>query len=309
MTLIDWLIALILAFIMLAIGLSLQRRSFQLLLARPRAILFGMFLQLIVLPSIAFAVASSWNLPPAFKAGIVILSACPGGMTSNFISYLLRANTALAVSLTISNSLVSMLTVPLIINFGLELFYGEGGLYTLPFLPTAGRIFSIVLIPVVLGITYRAYYPKTARRLQNMFRWSSMLLLGIVFLIKVFAPAESGGSALTMEEVLIILPASLLVNLLALSAGRLLGSVFRFNRDDQLTLGVEIGIQNTSLAFLIAATLLHNEDMLKPALIYATFSFITALIYGLLIKPEQLSALKQEVRDMRKTLNGESSQL
>lgn len=168
MSWIDWLIALILAFIMLSIGLSLQRRSFQLLLARPKALLGGMFLQLLVLPALAFSVASLWDLPAAFQVGIVILAACPGGMTSNFISYLLKANTALAVSLTIANSVVTMLSVPIIINFGLQYFYAAGseGIESLPLLPTAGRIFSIVLVPVLLGITFRAYYPLAARRWQ-----------------------------------------------------------------------------------------------------------------------------------------------
>ncbi len=304
MSWIDWLIAAILAFIMLSIGLSLQRRSFQLLLARPQALFLGMGLQLLVLPLLALIVATWWPLPAAFQVGILILAACPGGMTSNFISYLLKANTALAVSLTLSNSFVTMLSVPIIINLGLQYFFGSGGLYSLPFLPTAGRIFSIVLVPVLLGVAFRAYYPLTAKRLQLWFRWASMLLLALVFIIKVFAPAESGGSALTSQEVLMILPASLLVNLLALSSGFIFGRLLGFSKDDQLTMGVEVGIQNTSLAFLIATTLLHNDDMLKPALVYATFSFLTALAYGLLLKPKQWGALKQEFQELKKRIRG-----
>lgn len=306
MSWIDWLIALILAFIMLSIGLSLQRRSFQLLLARPKALLGGMFLQLLVLPALAFSVASLWDLPAAFQVGIVILAACPGGMTSNFISYLLKANTALAVSLTIANSVVTMLSVPIIINFGLQYFYAAGseGIESLPLLPTAGRIFSIVLVPVLLGITFRAYYPLAARRWQLWFRWASMLLLALVFIIKVFAPVEAGGSALSGAEVWMILPASLVVNVLALSSGFFLGRLLGFPKDDQLTMGVEVGIQNTSLAFLIAASLLQNEDMLKPALVYATFSFLTALAYGLLLKPQQWSQLKGEWQELKNRVRG-----
>lgn len=304
MSWIDWLIALILAFIMLSIGLSLQRRSFQLLLARPRALLAGMFLQLVWLPSVAFLVASLWDLPAAFGVGIIILAACPGGMTSNFISYLLKANTALAVSLTMANSVVTMLSVPIIINLGLQYFYADGseGIAGLPLLPTAGRIFSIVLVPVLLGISLRAYYPLAASRWQLWFRWASMLLLAVVFIIKVFAPAEAGGSALTVSEVMTILPASLVVNVLALSSGFVLGRSFGFSKDDQLTMGVEVGIQNTSLAFLIAASLLQNEDMLKPALVYATFSFLTALAYGLLLKPKQWGALKTEWQELKQRI-------
>lgn len=302
MSWIDYLISAILAFILLSVGLSLRKNDFEKLRENPSILFVGMCLQLIVLPILAFSVASFWNLSPAFKAGIVILAATPGGMSSNFISYLLRANSALAVSLTICNSLVTMFTVPFFVNLGLVLFYGSGDYYTLPFWETAGRIFAIVLIPVSLGVAYRAYYPKHARRLQRWFRWVSMLLLAGVFIIKAFAPVDSGGSALSMAEVVSILPASLTVNVLALATGWLVGSLMGFTRNDQLTLGVEMGIQNTSLAFLIAATLIGNEDMLKPALIYATFSFFTALLYGLLLKPREWTALKAELRELRRRI-------
>lgn len=300
MSWIDYLISAILAFILLSVGLSLRKNDFEKLRENPSILFVGMCLQLIVLPILAFSIASFWNLSPAFKAGIVILAATPGGMSSNFISYLLRANSALAVSLTICNSLVTMFTVPFFVNLGLVLFYGSGDYYTLPFWETAGRIFAIVLIPVSLGVAYRAYYPKHARRLQRWFRWVSMVLLAGVFIIKAFAPVDSGGSALSMAEVVSILPASLTVNVLALATGWLVGSLMGFTRNDQLTLGVEMGIQNTSLAFLIAATLIGNEDMLKPALIYATFSFFTALLYGLLLKPREWTALKAELRELRR---------
>lgn len=296
---IDWVISTVLAFIMLAVGLSLRLRDFRALAARPLTVLTGMGLQLVLLPIVAFFVASFFDLSPAFRVGIIILAATPGGMTSNFISFLLNANTALAVSLTICNSLVTMFTVPIIINLGLNRFYGELSIYTLPFAETAGRIFAIVLLPVVIGIALRAYRPRTAGRLQLTFRWLSMGLLAVVFLIKAFAPASAGGSSLTVAEVALILPASLTVNFLALLLGRFVAWISGYGRNEQLTMGVEIGIQNTSLAFLIAGTILGNQDMLKPALIYATFSFITAVAYGLWVKPGEWQNLKTEFSTLK----------
>lgn len=302
MTYIDWIISAVLAFIMLAVGLSLKMKDFQALATRPFALLLGMMLQLVLLPIIAFAVAYSWDLPPAFQVGIIILAATPGGMTSNFISYLFNASTALAVSLTICNSLVTMLTVPLIVNLGLDTFYGELSMYDLPFAQTAGRIFGIILLPVMLGVAFSAWKPKTASRLQLGFRWLSMVLLAFVFIIKAFAPPEAGGSALSSEDVWLILPASLAVNFLALGLGRLVSWLFGYGPNEQLTMSVEIGIQNTSLTFLIAGTVLGNQDMLKPALIYATFSFITAVLYGLWIKPKEWGNLKKEFSILRQRI-------
>ncbi len=282
---IDLLIALVLAVVMFSIGLSLKALSFRRLFTAPLVLVLGLLLQLLYLPALAFGVAVLLDLPPAFATGLVILAACPGGLTSNFISYLLKANTTLAVSLTICNTFLSMITIPLIVNLGLDVFWTGEGLAHLPVLPTAARIFVVVLIPVLLGMVFRVRWEERAEALQRQLRWVSVVLLGILFGLKLFAPSSAGGSNLTLAEIGIILPASLLVNVLALLSGHVFGRLFGFGRNAQITLGVEVGIQNTSLTFLITSTLLQNEQMLKPALVYAMFTFFTALAYGLWLKP------------------------
>jgi len=293
---IDFLIGLILALIMFSVGLSLRTDNFRQLASNPRVLLLGLGLQLVLLPAIAFCVAYLFKLPPAFAAGVVVLSACPGGLSSNFISFLLKANTTLAVSLTICNTSLSMLSIPIIVNFGLTAFWSGEGLQQLPVLPTAGQIFLIVLFPVVSGMIFRSRRAARANYLQPRLRWLSLLLLGLLFALKLLAPADAGGSDLLMNEVMTILPASLVINACALLSGLLFGRLFGFGRNDQLTLGVEAGIQNTSLAFLITSTLLQNEQMLKPALVYAMFTFFTGLAYGLWLKPGMWNNLRKEWR-------------
>ncbi|OAV42695.1 bile acid:sodium symporter family protein [Lewinella sp. 4G2] len=282
---IDVLIGVILALIMFGIGLSLRPAHFRALARHPRVVFLGLFLQLCLLPLTAFAVATLLRLPPEFAAGVVILSACPGGLTSNFVSYLLKADTALAVSLTICNTSLSLITIPLIVNLGLRTFNSGGTVDHLPVLPTAATIFLVVLVPVLLGMFYRSKREQGGQRLQQNLRWISVVLLAVLFALKLFAPADVGGSELSLRDVQIILPASVLINIMALLSGRIFGKWFGFGRNAQLTLGVEAGIQNTSLAFMITSTLLMNEEMLKPALVYAMFTFFTALAYGTLLKP------------------------
>ncbi|MEM6877556.1 MAG: bile acid:sodium symporter family protein [Bacteroidota bacterium] len=288
MSSIDILISSVLAFIMTAVGLSLTKRHFLVLLSRPKSLFLGLGLQIIILPVLAFIVTSFWNLPPEFAVGVIILAACPGGMTSNFISFFMKANTALAVSLTICNSTITMLSVPFYVGLALTTHLGETTSLSLPFWSAAGKIFLVVLVPVWIGITIRAYFPKTAVRLQRLLRGVSIILLGLLFLIKFFAPTESGGSGITLQEIGLILPVSLLINFLALSSGYTIARLFGRPVNDQVTLGVEVGIQNTNLAFLIAATLLGNDNLLKPALVYAMFSFFTALAYASILKPGEL---------------------
>ncbi|WP_116124957.1 bile acid:sodium symporter family protein [Lewinella sp. IMCC34183] len=294
---VDTLITAVLALIMFSIGLSLRSADFRRLFRTSRVLSLGLCLQLVALPTLVLAVTTVLPLPPSFALGFMILAACPGGLSSNFISYLLRANTALAISLTICNSTLALFTVPFIVNLALDRFFPGSAAAHLPLVPTAFRIFLIVLLPVVAGMLFRGWLPRYAARLQPYFRRGALVLLGVVFVLKVGAPTEHGGSAITLQEVVGLLPAALLINVLALSLGRIVGGLFGVSRDNQLTLGVEIGIQNTSLAFLIAGVFLDNEQALKPALVYAMFTFWTALLYGLLVKPEGWSHLRREFTD------------
>ena len=122
-----------------------------------------------------------------------------------------------------------------------------------------------------------------------------LLVLALLFLVKFLAAEEQGGTGITPAEVGQIFPYSLLVNVLGLASGFVVGRWLRFKTATQVTLGVEVGIQNSSLVFLIASTLIGNEDMIKPALVYAMFTFFTAVIYGLLLMPHQTGRLWREL--------------
>ena len=292
---VDTLITVVLGSIMFSIGLSLRHLAFRDLLRRPRSLLLGLSLQLGVLPLLAILVMLIAGLPSSYSLGFIVLAACPGGLSSNYISFLLDANTPLAVSLTLCNSALAMLTVPFIVNLGIWLFLPGDGAVELALLPTALRIFSIVLLPVVAGMGVRHLYPRVSKAALPHLRRLSLLLLGAVFVVKLFAPADNGGSALTWQEIGLLLPVALLINAIALSFGRVFGSLAGLSRDSQITLGVEVGIQNTSLAFLIATAFLHDEQALKPALVYAMFTFFTAVGYGLLLKPDRWPGLWREL--------------
>lgn len=289
MSYIDLLISGILAFIMVSVGLSLTERDFALTFRRPRAYFTGVFAQMVMLPLLAFGVASISGLRPEFQVGILILASCPGGMTSSFLSYLLGANAALSVSLVVTNSFIALISVPLIVNGALLFFMGQDTHLTLPFWDTVLQIFSITILPVVVGVLLRHKLPDFAQRVQIPLKWITLALLATLFAIKFFAGEDQGGSGITVSEILTLLPYSLAVNLLGLAAGYFAARSQGLSVKNRITIGIEVGIQNTNLAFLIAGTLIGNEAMLKPALVYAMFSFFTALGYGFAQKPDAIS--------------------
>lgn len=301
MNVVDVLIGGILAFIMLSVGMSLNWKDFKDTFAQPKAYLGGLFLQILVLPSIAFLIASLAPLPLAFKLGIIVLSTCPGGTTSNFVTYLLNANAALSICLTVTNSFIALFSIPFIVNLGLQHFYGTSTEMVLPIWGTIQQIFLIILVPVFIGVFIRHGRPQIADRLQAPLKWITLFFLAILFLVKFLASEGAGGTGITMAEIQQILPFSILGNFFNLLAGFSLAYfILRLKKNDQVTLGVEVGIQNTSLAFLIGGTLLGNEDVLKPALVYAMFTFFTAIIYGLLVKPTEGKQLLSLLRKKNK---------
>ncbi|MEI6276045.1 MAG: hypothetical protein WCP08_08645 [Prolixibacteraceae bacterium] len=281
---IDILISLVLAFIMFGVGLSLTSTSFKNVFFYPKALIAGLSSQIIVLPIIALTITYFSNLPLPFKVGLIILSSCPGGTVSGFLTYFFKGNAALSITFTSINSFITLITIPTIVNLSLVFYYGKSTEIQLSYMETIIQIFSVTIVPALIGVMVRSYRPVFAINAQRPLKLILLAALGIVFVIKFFAAEKSGGSGITLQEVLVILPFALLQNALSMLWG------FRFSRFAKLgarnsyTIGIEAAVQNTTLAFLVAGTLLQNQDMVKPSLIYAMFSFWTAIIYTYIIK-------------------------
>jgi BASS family bile acid:Na+ symporter len=281
---IDVLLSLILALIMLGVGLSLTPANFRDLFVYPRSLIVGLSSQIIVLPVIAFIITLFSDLPPAFRVGLIILAACPGGTTSGILTYLFRGNVALSIVFTSINSIITLFTIPLIVNLSLEFYYGKATLIHLSYLETIIQIFSVTIIPAFIGVTIRKLKPQFADKAQKPIRYLLIVALGVIFIIYFFAGSSSGGTGITTGEILNILPWALLLNLLCMLWGYFLGIITGLGKQNSYTIGIEASVHNTTLAFLVAGTLLDNPDMVKPALIYAMFSFWTAVIFSYFVK-------------------------
>ena len=283
-TLIDVLLSLTLAFIMLGVGLSLTTESFRNLFLFPRPLVVGLFSQIIILPVIAFFISYFSDLSLPLKVGLIILASCPGGTTSGLLTYYFKGNVALSITFTSINSILTLFTIPFIVNLSLLFYYGETTLIHLSYIETIIQIFVITIIPAFIGVLIRTYRPVFALKAQRPVKVLLTIALAIVFIILFFAGNKKGGTGITTEEVLNILPYALLLNVLCMSWGFFLGLITRLGLSNSFTIGIEASVHNTTLAFLVAGTLLHNHEMEKPALIYAMFSFWTAVLYSIVVK-------------------------
>ncbi len=277
---VDIAVSTVLGLIMFGIGLSLTAKDFANIVRRPRAFFTALSAQMLGLPVIAFFLALLAPIPAEIKMGLIILSASPGGATSGFLTYLWKGNVALSLSLTSVNSILTLFSIPIIVNIGLKTFMGRETDLHLPFWETVQHIFFITIVPATIGLLVRRYYPVFAEKISKPAKYVMLGLLFIVFCVKIFAGPNSGGAGLTMHDFWIITPIALVQNACCLFFGYFVMKWNGFAHPSRITMTMEAGVQNTTLAFLIAGTLLQNQEMIKPALIYSVFSFWTACIFA-----------------------------
>jgi len=270
-----------LAFIMLGMGLSLTRKEFANIFLRPKAVLVGLAAQMLALPVLAFAIAYIFPVPPEIKVGLFLVAICPGGATSNLLNYLLNGNLALCVSLTIINSFLTQITIPLLLNFALGFFMHSGDVdIQLSFWETLQHIFLITLVPVVVGIIVTHYKPSFAEKIRKPMKWTMPVLMAIALLGAILLEKKDKIVEMTTSDYVTIVPMTLLLNIGALFIGYYIARWSKLSKKSSVTISLEVGLHNTVLAIYIATAILKIPIMALPAIVYALFTFFTSAAFG-----------------------------
>lgn len=262
-----------LAVIMFGMGLSLRLEDFRRILVYPKAVGIGLLNQLVLLPIVAFGIAKGFALPPELAVGLMILAACPGGATSNLITHLAKGDAALSITLTAFSSLITVVTIPFVVNYSIAYFIPGGEAQQLSVVGTVASVLLITIIPVALGMLVLAKAPARAAKWDLPFRRISAIFFVVIVVAAVLKDREN-----LVRYFMEAGPAALALNLatLLLSFGiaRLVKLPFR----QGMTVAIESGIQNGTLGIYIAATLLMNSVMTIPSAIYSLLMFATAAI-------------------------------
>lgn len=263
--------------IMLGLGLSLTIADFKRVIVYPRAVAIGLGCQMLVLPAACLAIARLFELPPELAVGLMLLAASPGGATANLFSHLAKGDVALNITLTAVNSVLSLLTMPLIVGYSMLHFMGREQSIPMQF----GKVVSVVavvLVPVLIGMLVRAKRPGVADRLDKPVR-----LVSAVFLVLVIAAAVIKERANLGEYFQQVGLAALAFNLASLAVGYYVPRLFRVERRQAIAIGMEIGIHNGTLAIAIALQVLGNSTMSIPPAIYSLIMFFTAAAFGMIV--------------------------
>ena len=278
----EYFLPVTLAIITLGMGLSLTDRDFRNIFMQPKAVIIGLCSQMLLLPFIAWLIARSIHIDPLFKVGLMIIAACPGGATSNLITYLLRGNVALSISMTALNSLLTLITIPLVVQFSLEAFIHEDAAIHLQVGETILKVFLITILPAFAGTRIRKNYPEFSVRLERPLRLILPLLLLVIYAGVIFI--DQGASGATRSDFIRIFPYTLLLNMLAMVAGFLVARLLRLRVINQFTISIEVGLQNSALAIFVAATLLKSNNMALVPVVYGSFSFFSTFLFGWSVK-------------------------
>ncbi|PMB54094.1 bile acid:sodium symporter [Fischerella thermalis CCMEE 5201] len=282
-----------LAIIMLGMGLSLLPEDFQRVRKYPKAVSIGLISQLIILPIIGFVIAKVVPMPPTIAVGLIILALCPGGPSSNLITYLAKGDVALSVTLTAFSSIITVFTIPTFANLALQHFMGRSAAIALPISSTMLQIFLITLLPIGLGMYLRQIFPELALRLEKVTSRLAIALLVIIIIALIIREWNRLPGFILQVGI-----GAALLNVLSTLAGLYTSKLFKLEPAQQICIAIEVGIQNGTLAIAITAGLLNNPDMAIPAAIYSLFMNLTGFIaihYG------RKLVLSQKVKEMVKS--------
>jgi bile acid:Na+ symporter, BASS family len=272
------LLPLALALVMFGLGLSLTVGDFARVGRQPKAVLIALVLQVLVLPAVCFGLVLAFDLPPLLAVGLLLLAASPGGTTANLFSHLYRGDVALNITLTAVNSLIAVVTLPLITNLAIDYFDpADGGTLGLQFGKTL-QVFAIVLVPVVLGMVVRQRATGFADRMDKPVRIASAVVLALVIVGTIVAERENIAGYISDVG----LPA-LLFCLISLTLGFFVPRALGVVRRQAVASAFEIGVHNGTLAIAIAISVLGSVELAVPAAVYSVIMFPAAAVFGWLI--------------------------
>jgi BASS family bile acid:Na+ symporter len=264
------ILAIALIIIMFGMGLSLDKDDFIRLFQHPKAVIVGLVNQIILLPVIAYVLISLLDVETDIAIGIMILAACPGGPTSNLITYLAKGDIGLSISLTTVNSLITIFTIPFVIDFALTQFLEADEMVQINKLQTVIQIFVIVIIPVSLGMALKNAKPIFADKMNKPVKIASGAVLFLVIIGLVIKKKEELIPYLKQAGL-----TALVLNIATMLVGLATAKIAKLSLAQSRTISIESGIQNGTMAIAIASGVLMNDNYAIAPAVYSLIMFFT----------------------------------
>lgn len=269
------LLPLALAYIMFTLGTGLKGSDFKVMSAYPKAFFIGLFNQVILVPVVALVVVLVMSPPPIIAFGIMLISFCPGGVTSNMLTFYAKGNVALSVALTGTVSLLSVITLPILITLAFDYFMQDQA-RSISAVKIGIVMFLLTTLPVTLGMLARYKFTDFMVRRSNILNG----LASIFFVLIVFAAVAANWELLKSQVSVIGLElVFIIVILFALSI--VVAKAFKLNWSDTKTISIETSIQNSTTAITLAPIIMGTTASLPaialPAAVYGVLMYVIAI--------------------------------
>ena len=277
-----------LGIIMFGLGLGLTPGDFARVGKHPRAVLVALGCQLVLLPAICFGLVLLFDLPPLLGIGMMLLAASPGGTTANLYSHLFRGDVALNITLTAINSVISVVTLPIITSLAIR-YYDRGDEVQLPLVEVV-KVFVLVLAPVLLGMAVRHRSPGFAARMDKPVRIASAIILAVLVLAILLGELDKVADYFAAVGAVAGLFCAL-----SLVVGYVVPKALGITEAQAIASSMEIGVHNATLAIFVAVEVLDSVEISVPAAVYSLFMFVLAALWGVFVS-RRVGAAAEETR-------------
>jgi BASS family bile acid:Na+ symporter len=279
----DLLLPLSIGIIMFGLGLSLTVEDFKRVARYPLAVGGGLLLQIVLLPFAALLIAIWLKLSPNYALGLMLVAAAPGGATANIYSHLAKGDVALNITLTAVNSVLALLTLPIVINLSLEYFFGAGQ-YVPPPHRKIVEVAAIILIPVLIGMFVRSRSEAFAKRMEKPIKLFSIIVLAILIAAAIYIERSK-----LLDSIVAVGFACLLFNVVSMTAGYIAPLALKLPERQAIAITMEIGIHNTALAIYVALNVLNNPAASLVPGIYTLCMYLTATLFAVYVSKRNVS--------------------
>lgn len=263
-----------LAIIMFGLGLDLTVGDFKRVARAPRAVTVALACQILLLPAICFGLVVLFDLPALLGIGMLLLAASPGGTTANLFSHLFRGDVALNITLTAINTVIAVVTLPLITGLAIA-YYDRQDDVSMPLVEIV-KVFALILLPVGIGMLVNRRAPGFARRMDKPVRIGSAVILAILVLGILLDQRENVGDYLADVGLIAALFCAI-----SLVVGYYVPKAMGVTGPQAIASSMEVGVHNATLAIFVAVEVLDEVEISVPAAVYSLIMFLFAALWGM----------------------------
>ena len=280
-----WIVMPILIVLMFLLGIDISRKAFADIAHNPKAVLLGLIGQLVILPILAFSIAWLLKLPPVYFMGLVLVACCPGGSSSNVFSLLAKGDVALSVTLTALSSIITLFTLPVIMEFVTEAVSDMSGVsIELPVGKLLVQNIVLLFVPLLAGSMFKHFCPGAAVKVSKVLSkmaFPALMILAAVFFLQYKTEIAENFASLGLSAALLIV--------VAMACSSFISGIGRFNDKVRRTIVIEVGMQNAAQAIAIASSpfIFNSGEIALPAICYALLMNVILLTYVYFIRRKQ----------------------